>query len=134
MAGDGPYSGSKKLLPLPGVCTEEMPHAAVECRVKGKAADHRSDTGHFGTDHEAGYDSHKPAKSGFPGKAGTETLPICRNLCYAYRQDSIPAVCWFWIGQLNHNTLLSGMLSFFMRTFDCPVNNKRLVSFYNISN
>ncbi len=50
-----------------------MSHAAVECRVKRKVADHRSDAEHIGTDHEVDYDSHKPAKGGFPGKAGTET-------------------------------------------------------------
>lgn len=52
---------------------EEMPHAAVECGVKGTVTDHRSDAYHIGTDQEADYDGHKPAKSGFPGKAGAET-------------------------------------------------------------
>ena len=50
-------------------------------------------------------------------------LPICRNLCYRYGKITFRPVCWFWIEQLNHNTHLLGMLSF-LRTFDCPVNNK----------
>lgn len=50
-----------------------MFHAVVECGVEGKVTDHGSDAEHIGTDHEADYDGHRPAKSGFPGKAGAET-------------------------------------------------------------
>lgn len=50
-----------------------MIHAVVECGLEGKAANHRSDAEHIGTDHKADYDSHKPAKRDFPGKTGTET-------------------------------------------------------------
>lgn len=73
MAGDSPGPCGKDVLPLPRVCTEEMLHAVVECGVEGKVTDHESDAEHIGTDHKTGYDSHKPAKSSFSGKAGTET-------------------------------------------------------------
>ena len=73
MAGNGPGSCNKDALPLPGVYTEEMSHAVVGCGVKGKVTSRASDAEHIGTNHKAGYDSHKSAKSSFPGKAGTET-------------------------------------------------------------
>ena len=73
MAGDDPGPYSKDVLPSPRVCTEEMFHVVVERRVQGKVTDHRSDAEHIRTDHKADYNSHEPAKSGFPGKAGTET-------------------------------------------------------------
>lgn len=73
MAGNGLGSCNKDALPLPGVYTEEMSHAVVGCGVKGKITNRTSATEHIGMNYKAGYNSHKSAKSSFPGKAGMET-------------------------------------------------------------
>lgn len=83
-----------------------MHHAVVECWIQEEVTDHRSAPEHVGTDHEADYDSHKPAKSGFFGETGTETqqdfsinvnidISHLPTLCYFYGKDDISA-CVYW--------------------------------------